>query len=1322
MEPQIPTSTGRLGESRAKRQSRTTEQLRSPSHPTIPPPSPPKTSSRDILGRPSSAAAAAAASTLRSALRPSPIDSSGLSRCATTDHVSEARRLGVHAFSGEGSKNTPMLTPRPVSRGPQLQSSPIGMFETVSRRQGIVFDDDDDAEESGGNRSCPSPVTATAPTLPPMPRAPLSPQAMSYPAAQLQQQRSPGGGGSSSSGGGGGGVRPRTRTLDAAMLVHRGAHTVTDQRHRVSSISSSSSQPLLDEQRSPMHTIDAASHSSTAHGRLQEPFSPSIPFKSKDKDRKQSKRLTKRQQSCPSSPVPAPYPCVDSFPLPIDTPEPTKLIILMKTLGGRMRGDIEYQPKVGATTWRSGVAYIDDEKGCLMFNSGQDGPFFVTLISDLRGCIVLPAEHAGDGRECLELLAASGPTKELYLRSLAYEELILWLAALLCWQQTRAPAIRAPSQNAGGGSSNSPSGNSSGPSTHKSRPSGSGPRTATIIKVGNVLLWDKGPTASANDLVQRSSTRDATSPGASWRRISSILQDNGELRLLVENDASSLCVIHLSQLSRCAIQQLDHTVLDEDFCLAIFPIYSSTATRLSIFRPVYFALDNRVQYEVWFVLLRAFAAPELYKLDSNDDGDSIQEVADLEEDISDEETFRIEKTVGVRVTEAKVKACPHGQPVLSCDRHARTEQHDPLIGNYVAEVILDGEVRARTATKMATKNPYWREDCEFVDLPHTVQEVSVVLKRTDGSSDAVTATAASSSSNGGGGRVEVYQEHLYGTVHIALDKLQRGKDHEDWLQILDERQQTIGSMLIKISHAEQIALLSKEYEPLSETLHRFPSGLTTMISAWLPGQLRRLSEIFLNIFQASGKASDWLMALVEDEIDGIGSQTSIKKYRFSRRLKSDESIESASDRELIVRDMGKSLAGEANLLFRGNSLLTQSLEFHMRRLGVEYLEEVLQDKIIEINELNPDCEVDTSRLPHVSSADLDQRWNRLIHHTTDIWRCIAESAHSLPSELRHILKYIRAVAEDRYGDFLRTVAYTAVSGFLFLRFICPAILSPKLFGLLRDHPRPRAQRTLTLIAKALQKMSNMSTFGKREEWMEPMNRFLTTQRPVFRDYIDRVCGIPAERGGLKSAPAAYSTPIAMLGRLGPTAKEGFLSLPYLIDQARSLASLVRLWVDAGSEDVRQGQVDSELLLFNEICLGLQKRADACLALVERSRAAKAASSGIAEQLADSLEQATLIESLSVPYSFPAIPNDGDCPPGSSGSDGETRSSRRRSREWRKGGRDGIENRKASGLRQVSGMQRSTKSKNGKVGRTILNGIMRIGGGARAESPESKGHK
>src|SRR5690606_39882484 len=68
-------------------------------------------------------------------------------------------------------------------------------------------------------------------------------------------------------------------------------------------------------------------------------------------------------------------------------------------------------------------------------------------------------------------------------------------------------------------------------------------------------------------------------------------------------------------------------------------------------------------------------------------------------------------------------------------------------------------------------------------------------------------------------------------------------------------------------YEELIVLPEKEYQPLSELLHRFPSGLTSQIAEAMPSNLRRLSEIFLNIFQVSGKAADWLMALVEDEIE-----------------------------------------------------------------------------------------------------------------------------------------------------------------------------------------------------------------------------------------------------------------------------------------------------------------------------------------------------------------------------------------------------------------------------------------------------------------------
>ncbi|KAF7543175.1 hypothetical protein G7Z17_g10951 [Cylindrodendrum hubeiense] len=1086
-----------------------------------------------------------------------------------------------------------------------------------------------------------------------------------------------------------GSMRPRTRTMDASMLAQRSVPP-TSERHRVGSVSSSGSQHPSDEPK-PSASLDTLTYRS--------PVSIREPVSTPKEKKSSSRRLMKRQSSRPTSPLISPPPTVDSLPLPIATDDANKVLLLMRTLCGRMRGEIEYQGESGGP-WHTGVAYIEEEKGCLMFDSGQNGPFHITLVSDLQGCRVLPVDYPEQTKECLELVCVQPPV-EILICPLVAEEFDLWLAALLCWQQLRPTGVKLTNGKPANPTLSRPELKRHGHSSEKTKPT-------NIIKVGKVMLWDKGLAGSPRAIVKRPSTRDLRSPTTSWRRVSCILQDNGEFKLLTENDVSVLSIIELSQLSRCAVQQLDRTVLDEEYCIAIFPIYASASTHLSIFRPVYLALDTRIHFEVWLVLLRAFAVPDMYKLDDPNNSD-ILEIENIESEYEGE-VFRLEKTINVRVTEAKLRGKPPGLENSIPERGGRSEP-DPLLGNYLCEVILDGEVRARSTTKTGTKNPFWREECEFTDLPPSTPLLSVVLKRVEGNLESSSNLLQASV---GLPKTRNLQECVVGTVDISLENEDQGET-EDWLQVLDDKGQSFGQMLIKVTHEEHVVLLSREYQPLSDLLHRFPAGLTNQVAAVVPGQLRRLSELFLNIFQVSGSAGEWLMALVEDEIDGIGNQTSIKKYRFSSRLKSNDTIDSSTDRELLVRDMGKSLAGEANLLFRGNSLLTQALEFHMRRLGKEYLEDILQEKIFEINEINPDCEVDPSKVPH--GADLDHHWSMLIHLTTEIWKCIASSAARLPPELRHILKYIRAVAEDRYGDFLRTVTYTSVSGFLFLRFICPAILSPKLFNLLRDHPRPRAQRTFTLIAKALQKLANLSTFGKREEWMEPMNRFLNVQRQSIRDYIDQVCSIPADRSA-NMVPAGYSTPVTILGRLSPTNKEGFPSLPYLVDDTRNFAGLVKLWVDAKPIEDKKGEVDDDLVQFNDLCHALQYRADACLAKVESYRMNEAAYTPT-DEVADSLEQASMVDSLSISYAGSSSAwNDVYEPmPISSGSDiADESRSRRRSKEKHRGKVKDSDGRKQGGLRHVSASAGNTlKAKNGRVGRTILSGIMRIGG--RGESPD-----
>jgi hypothetical protein len=1115
------------------------------------------------------------------------------------------------------------------------------------------------------------------------------------------------------------GSRPRTRTLDDQTHRQRStSNSVSKSRHRIGSVHSTTSSSFHDVQP------QAAADTSNSLGFPSVTRPPPHQLQ-KSNSVKGGRRLVKRS-SRPTSPLPSmgsDVPSVDSLPFPVATGDANKILMLMRTLCGRMKGQVEYQT-VEKGPWYSGICYIDEVKGSLMYEGDDRGPFHITVISDLRGCRVKPINSTERQVKCLEL-SNRALGVEIHLLPMVPAEYDLWLAALLCWQQIRTGTLPgSPPRSATGTPSERRLGITRRDSSFNPT---AGSKGVNIIKVAKLLLWDKGAPSSPTAIVRRPSTRDLRGSSRScWRRVSCILQDNGEFKLLTENDITLLSVIQLSQLSRCAIQRLDRSVLEEEYCIAIFPQYTATSTTLSIFRPVYIALESRLTHEVWFCLLRAFTIPEIYgPQPSNSEQYEDLDVSQPPPPTND--MFRIEKSIRLRLVEAKIRRPIVKTDSFSLGKSPKVDHQDPSVGDYFAEVVLDGEIRARTITKTETKNPFWREDCEFLDLPAHVPKLSIILKQIE---HPVVANHGFLSSSSVHSPTTQPSEVHCGIVDLSIEKLDRGKDSEGWFPILDDQQEQIGEMFLRIRHDELVVLLAKDYQPISELLHNFGSGLTLQIAQVIPTNLKVLSETLMNIFQVSGHAGEWLTALVEDEIDGVGKDTPVRRLRWSRRIGSNESFHSVSDREQTVRDMGKSLQGEANLLFRGNSLLTQALDFHMRRLGKEYLDEVLSEKIIEINNLNPDCEVDPSRISH--SEDVSKNWNLLISLTTDVWESIAGSATRCPVELRQILKYIRAVAEDRYGDFLRTVAYTSVSGFLFLRFFCPALLNPKLFGLLRDHPQPKAQRTLTLIAKSLQALANLSNFGQKESWMEPMNRFLTGHRQGVKDFIDEICAVPAERNTF-ALPASYSTPITILARLPPTSREGFPSLPYLIDHARNFAALVKLWLEATTQYLEHDGLEGDLLEFNRLCISLQRRTDDCLSKAESGDRNIDTLSLQWEDIVENLESSTIHDvanphpvelEAEMPHSPPwaeytaHVSSGGSgtrAAPGSSGSEIGNRERKERQSFWESTfGKETRYQRPYDPIEDQTTPDRAPGSRNGGKPKSFLSGLRRKGKPGAAE--------
>jgi hypothetical protein len=146
--------------------------------------------------------------------------------------------------------------------------------------------------------------------------------------------------------------------------------------------------------------------------------------------------------------------------------------------------------------------------------------------------------------------------------------------------------------------------------------------------------------------------------------------------------------------------------------------------------------------------------------------------------------------------------------------------------------------------------------------------------------------------------------------------------------------------------------------------------------------------------------------------------------------------------------------------------------------------------------------------------------------------------------------------------------------------------------------------------------------------MEPMNMFLNSYRNEFKHFLDDVCDVPSGQIQV-NIPPSYLTPLNILNRLPPTSREGFPSLPHLIDHAKSFVTLVGLWLDNCPADILDTiKPDSELAAFHHTCLELRQRTDECLARAERAERPSSQSGEAWEELVGQLETDTTLSTTS----------------------------------------------------------------------------------------------
>jgi len=205
--------------------------------------------------------------------------------------------------------------------------------------------------------------------------------------------------------------------------------------------------------------------------------------------------------------------------------------------------------------------------------------------------------------------------------------------------------------------------------------------------------------------------------------------------------------------------------------------------------------------------------------------------------------------------------------------------------------------------------------------------------------------------------------------------------------------------------------------------------------------------------------------------------------------------------------------------------------------GQSYLKTVLADRInglIELKdldlEINPlkvyermiaQIEEDTGSLPASLprgvtaeqaaenlqvQAIIEPRLTMLMEIANGFLTTIIDGLEETPYGIRWICKQIRSLTKRKYPDANDQVICTLIGGFFFLRFINPAIVTPKSYMLIDGTPDEKPRRTLTLIAKMLQNLANKPQYAK-EPYMAKLQGFIQGNKERVNKFMLDLCEV-----------------------------------------------------------------------------------------------------------------------------------------------------------------------------------------------------------------------
>lgn len=574
------------------------------------------------------------------------------------------------------------------------------------------------------------------------------------------------------------------------------------------------------------------------------------------------------------------------------------------------------------------------------------------------------------------------------------------------------------------------------------------------------------------------------SNSGTWKKVMFTLKSTGILCQYQEQEKSLLNTIDLKGISRFNIRPLDDSYFNN---------YSSFVIDQGGKDVHYFSVATRVERNIWLCLLKGFAQPEI-----------------LGRTVPIPKVYRVFRSFWIRIIDGRNFLNP---------------------ADLYCQIAFDGTLVAFTSTKTKTTSPFWREDFLFDDLAPFYEGVGI----------------------------NVFSQNKYqkdsniGRAFIPVRSMRPGEFYEGWYPVIQGESKSgglfqgleskkkrstqsltspnpgdsspssltfalsngqnhpgmgaVADLRLKLRYDEIVVLKSSEYSNLLDLILDIESDLVYDLAIG-PKYLDWVAETLLKIYCAKHQSIPWLNYLAENEVQRTE---------------------------------------DPNILFRGNTILTKAIDAYMKMVGLQYVDETIGDIVREVCNRRIVCEVDESKLTR--PEDVKGQWKTLLSYANQLFAAIQSSKNQCPRELRCFFNHLRKIISEKFENSpeqLVMTKYTCVSGFLFLRLFCPAVLSPKLFGLVKEHPDPKTHRTLTLLAKSLQCLANLADFGVKEPYMAQMNNFISENTHNLMEFIDYIASPPSAE--ILCVQTRYPLPPH------PTGFHAQLP-PYVIDLDRELSFL-----------------------------------------------------------------------------------------------------------------------------------------------------------------------